>query len=226
MRNRASPPLARQGRFDMILRRRLPLTVAGNVRRRRLPSAEAFRTLRVAKSVMVGAVRILVGVAALWSTCQVASADGQFVRLAVSGDWMAAAHRPSITAPADICIVGNAVSKVALRADREGLQLRVANANWSLPVGVRGSITINLGEWKTILQIDGNTHTTVNADIPDDVVRPLFAAMDKAANMSVAVGEAGPISVSLSGGARATNAFRACAGIEGNSALPAGDPFQ
>ncbi len=175
---------------------------------------------------MIWTIRTILAVVGIYCNTTIACADEQMVPLVVSGDWVTLAHRASMLARPDVCVVFNTTSGVALRAAAEGLQLRVTNSNWSLPTGVQGSITISVGEWKTTLEIDDNTDTMVNAEMPNLVALPLFSAMDKAGNMSVAVGKAKPFPVSLVGSTRATNAFRTCAGIESSAKTPGANPFE
>jgi hypothetical protein len=146
--------------------------------------------------------------------------------LAISGSWAALAHQSSIVAPPDVCVVFDVTSGVALHADIGGIQLRVANSDWSLPAGVAGTIVISVGNWSHSFLIDDNTDNMVNAEVPQDIIGPMFDAMDKSSGMSVVVGQAKPMLVSLSGSTRATNAFRTCAGIKGNVASPGSNPFQ
>lgn len=173
------------------------------------------------RSVMMSTVVIV----ALAATIAPLSADEQLLPLAISGDWVTLAHRPSLIAPPDVCLVGNPARGVALRAGFDGLQFRVANPSWSLPGAVRGNIWITVGDWQVILDIDENSSTMVSAELAIEVVAPMLAAMDKATVMVVTVGKAKPVTVSLAGSKRATNAFRTCAGIAG-SGQPAGEnPF-
>lgn len=153
-------------------------------------------------------------------------ADEQMVPLAVSGDWIALAHRESMIARPDVCAVINGQSGLAFRSDADGTQIRITDEHWTLPVNVEGSIAVSVGDWKTSFDIDDNTDTMVNAEVPADVVLPMFAAMDKAASMSITVGKAKPFPVSLAGSTRATNAFRTCAGIEGSPTTPGSNPFK
>jgi hypothetical protein len=104
--------------------------------------------------------------------------------------------------------------------------VRVTNDSWTLPANVEGNIAISVGDWKAIFDIDDNTDTMVNAEVPAEVVVPMFAAMDKAGSMSITVGKAKPFPVSLSGSTRATNALRTCAGITGNARTPGSNPFE
>jgi hypothetical protein len=114
-----------------------------------------------------------------------ACADEQMVPLAVSGDWMTMAHRESMIARPDVCVVLNGPSGFALRADSDGVQVRVSNEHWSLPANVEGSIAIGVGDWKAEFDIDDNTDNMVNAEVPADIIAPMFAAMDKADSMSI-----------------------------------------
>jgi hypothetical protein len=140
-------------------------------------------------------------------TSQTTRADEQMRPLAISGDWVAMAHQTSMTAPPDMCLVVNGVSGIAIRAADESVQFRVVNKTWALPTGVAGTIMLTIGDWKTVLDIDDNTDTMVNAELSNESIVPMFTAMDKSSNMSVTVGKAKPVLVSLSGSTRATNAF-------------------
>jgi hypothetical protein len=167
-----------------------------------------------------------VALVATLSVATLARADEQLTPLAISGSWAALAHQSSIIAPPDVCVVFDVTSGVALHADAGGVQLRIVNKDWSLPAGVHGNIIVSIGVWKEVLAIDDNADDMVNAEVPQDVLEAMFAAMDKSTSMSVAVGNAKPLLVSLSGSTRATNAFRTCAGIKGNVATPGSNPFQ
>jgi hypothetical protein len=156
-----------------------------------------------------------------------ASADEQMVPLAQSGQWITYAHQASITQRADVCVTANAVRGVGFRADADGIQIRVSNEQWSLPAGVQGSVAISVGsDWTGTFDIDDNTNVMVNAEIDRTAVAAMFAAMDKNSSMAVTVGKAKPLIVSLVGSTRATNAFRTCAGLEGNSPSPGSNPFE
>jgi hypothetical protein len=180
----------------------------------------------IKESVMNALIRLALASAALLGNCVSARAEEQMVPLAISGDWVAMAHRPDMIARADVCIVFDAKRGVALRSGNGVVQLRVTNSSWSLPADVQGNITVNVDAWNAIFEIDDNTDTMVNAEIADNLIEPMFAAMDKASNMSITVGKAKPVVVSLSGSTRATNAFRTCAGIQGNTKAPGSNPFQ
>jgi hypothetical protein len=125
----------------------------------------------------------------LLSSINMAQADERMVPLAVSGDWIAMAHHTSMTAAADMCLVINSSSGVAIRSANEGIQFRVVNTNWTLPTGVEGQILLSIADWNATLEIDDNTDTMVNAELSDDLVIPMFAAMDKSTTMSVTVGK-------------------------------------
>ena len=176
---------------------------------------------------MVGVSRVVqMTLVATLGFAGLAMADEQMTPLAVSGNWVALAHQPSMIGPADVCLVAEATGGVALRASGGGIQLRIVNEKWSLPANVKGDIAMSVGNWKTTFEIDDNTNDMINAEVPPEIVDPMFAAMDKAASMSLAVGNAKPLLVSLSGSTRATNAFRTCAGLKGNVTSPGSNPFQ
>jgi hypothetical protein len=153
-------------------------------------------------------------------------ADEQMVPLAASGEWMTMAHKPSIIAPADVCLALNVVSGVALWAGQGDVQLRVINKAWSLPAGVSGVVSVALPNWNATLDIADNTDTMVSVSLDGEQQTALFRAMDKSNSMAVVVGKARPIQVSLSGSTRATNAFRTCAGLKGDSSDPGSNPFK
>lgn len=159
-----------------------------------------------------------------------AAADEMIVPLAMSGDWAALAHRPSMTAPADVCLAtnmaaGDAAKGVAFRADEFGVEFRVMDPSWSLPANVQGEVVITIGQWNRSFGVDSNTANMVAVEIPPDDLLSLFKEMDKAAQMSVKVGTAAPFTVSLVGSTRATDAFRTCADIKSNSQSPGSNPF-
>ena len=153
-------------------------------------------------------------------------ADEELTPLAESGSWVAMAHRTSMTALPDVCLAVNPIQKLAFRADSDGIEFRIADAKWSLPPNVQGSIGITVGSWNATLDIAANTDSSVSALVPEDVLLAMFAAMDKATVMSVAVGKAKPRAVSLAGSSKATNAFRTCAGVHSNDATAGENPFK
>jgi hypothetical protein len=131
-------------------------------------------------------------------------ADEQIAPLAISGNWVAAAHRASMTAPTDVCIVENVASCAYLRADADHVELRVENQNWALLTAVQGEISLSISQWKTLLDIGANSNTMVAAIVSSDIIVPMFAAMDNAFVMAATVGKAKPVIVSLAGSTRAT----------------------
>ena len=131
-------------------------------------------------------------------------ADERMTPLAVSGSWVAMAHQSGMTAAPDVCIAANPIQHVGLRADSDGVELRISDEKWSLPTDVQGSIVINIGSWNAKVDISANTGQTVAALIPNDVLHAMFSAMDKAAVMSVVVGNSEPRAVSLAGSSKAT----------------------
>jgi hypothetical protein len=156
----------------------------------------------------------------------VSYADEEMVPLAISGEWVAAAHHPSQIAPPDVCMAFDIKSAVAFRASDDGTEFRVSDNKWSLPPRAEGDILISIGTLSTVLHIDWNDATMVSAPVAFPALIPMFDAMDKAPSMSVTVGKAKPLLVSLVGSTRATNAFRTCAGINSNAASPGSNPFE
>jgi hypothetical protein len=171
---------------------------------------------------MTGLFALLVLLTAGWH----AVADEMMVPIAQGGAWLTTAHRMSMTAKPDMCLTANFQSGIAFRSDENGIQVRIIDQKWSLPTGVDGAVTISIGSWKGVFEIDDNTDTMVNAEIENDDVIAMFAAMDTNASMSVGVGKAKPFTVSLVGSTKATNAFRTCAGLSSNSQTPGSNPFK
>jgi len=155
-----------------------------------------------------------------------ANADDHLMPIAQSGDWIAMAHKVSLTAPPDVCIAFNLSAGIALRADGNTIQLRVIDGKWSLPVSVQGSVLISIGDWKLPLEINDNTSDSISAALKPMEIFALLATMDKATTMTVTAGKAKPIPVSLTGSAKVANAFRTCAGIEGGSGKGGENPFK
>ncbi|KAA5609686.1 hypothetical protein [Rhodovastum atsumiense] len=159
---------------------------------------------------------------------QAARADENLVPLAMSGEWIALAHKTSIVAPPDVCMAMHIKGSIAFRAGYSGTEVRVINSKWSLPSSVNGSINLSVGTFKKSFDITSNTDDMVVADVDEDDMIKLFSAMDAASAMVVTAGKAQPVSVSLAGSTKATNAFRTCARIGGKpkSADPEGNPFE
>ncbi len=172
--------------------------------------------------------RELLGKAILLTFCTIAGAQAEesLVPTAESGDWVALEHRESMTDRADVCLALNIPTGVAFRSDGTSVQIRVMNKSWSLPVSVRGALIVSVSEWKQSFDINDNTANMVNAEVPEEAATALFLKMDHASTMHVTAGTARPIDVSLSGSTRVTNAFRTCAGIDGNASSPGSNPFQ
>jgi hypothetical protein len=155
-----------------------------------------------------------------------ANADEHLVPLAQSGEWVAIAHKVSMTAPPDVCIAINARSGVAFRGDGDSVQLRVIDKKWSLPNSVHGDVLVAIGDWNLTLPIGDNTEDSVSAEVNAADILTLLTSMDKGSTMLVTVGKTKPISVSLTGSSKVANAFRTCAGIEGSSAKGGDNPFK
>ncbi|HEY4041387.1 MAG TPA: hypothetical protein VGM32_06020 [Rhodopila sp.] len=130
-----------------------------------------------------------------------------------------------MTARPDVCLAINSHG-IAFRSNEDGVQLRVIDHRWSLPSGVTGSVTVGVGGWSQSFDIDDNTSEMVNAETPQDDLAEMFSRMDKATSMTIAVGKAKPLQVSLVGSTKATTAFRTCAGVTSNSASPESNPFK
>jgi hypothetical protein len=154
-----------------------------------------------------------------------ALADEQIRPLAISGDWAAAAHAASMTAPPDVCLATNIASGFTVRSDEDGLQIRVTNRSWSLPANVTGIVEVDVGNFHKTFEIDDNTDNMVNAELPHDDAIALFSAMDNASSMSVTAGSGKPTTISLAGSTKATNAFRTCAGLNSAGSGGGSNPF-
>jgi hypothetical protein len=157
---------------------------------------------------------------------KIARADEQMMPLAISGEWAAMAHKPSMTQPPDVCVAMNPKTGVAFWSDGDSVQIRVLNEAWSLPASVKGQIMVAVGNVKLSFDINDNTNKMVDANMESAEYQPLFGAMDSASSMMVTVGKAAPIAVSLLGSSKATNAFKTCAGIKGGSSKGGENPFQ
>lgn len=166
-------------------------------------------------------------VAILTFACSMtAYASEQLMPLAQSGEWMAMAHKVSMTAAPDVCIALNPRAGVALRGDGDTVQFKVIDKKWSLPNSVTGNVLIVIGDWNLTLAISDNSEDSVSADVDVTEVLALLTNMDKAATMAVTVGKAKAIPVSLVGSSKVANAFRTCAGIAGSSGKGGENPFK
>jgi hypothetical protein len=155
-----------------------------------------------------------------------AMADEQMRPLAMAGTWIAMAHQPSMIAPPDVCLALDAATGVALWSNGEDVQLRVINSKWSLPTNVAGEVVVSIADWTATLGINDNTDTMISASMEEGQRDALLQAMDKGSSMSVKVGKAGPMKVSLSGSTKVTNAWRTCAGLKGSAGTPDTNPFK
>jgi hypothetical protein len=168
----------------------------------------------------------LLGLALAVSCAIPALADEQLIPLAQSGSWAAVEHRPSMMDPPDVCLASVINGAMALRSDGTTVELRSGNDSWSLPDGVQGSISFTVNGNTYSFDIVSNTDTMVSADVDADKVQPILDDMAKASSLTLTIGKAKPISVSLSGSSKALNAFRTCAGIGGGAAGGGTNPFQ
>lgn len=153
-------------------------------------------------------------------------ANEQMRPLAVSGDWATFAYSSSMLAPPSVCLVLNPTRGIALRAAPEGIEFRVMNDKWSLPTRVKGTIGLVVGDWRHTIEINHNSDVMVSGRLESGAVLALFAAMDKNSSMTAVVGNDKPLSISLAGSTRATNAFRTCASITGGGKGAGSNPFE
>jgi hypothetical protein len=74
-------------------------------------------------------------------------ADESMTPLAMSGNWVAFAHHVSMLTPPDTCAAAAAAGQthIILRVDNDNNEFRVANEDWSLPVGITGTIKLMAG---------------------------------------------------------------------------------
>jgi hypothetical protein len=152
--------------------------------------------------------------------------DEQIVPLAQSGDWMAAEHTTSMTAPPDVCMAVDNEGDLAFRSDGTSVEIRSQNQSWSLPDGVQGTVEIIVNGNTYTFNIDSNTDKMIDAEVDPSKVSPILDDIAKASSLQMTIGKAKPITVSLSGSAAALNAFRTCAGISGSAPGAGTNPFQ
>ncbi len=102
----------------------------------------------------------------------------------------------------------------------------MSNSAWSLPTDVAGMVALNIKDKQFELLIGGNTDSSISAEVPDETALEMLALMDKSKVMTIVVGKAKPMNISLSGSSRALNAFRTCAHIRGNNEEAGSNPFK
>ena len=164
---------------------------------------------------------------ALWlAGAAPATAQERLVPLVVSGSWAAMVYTANPIGPPEVCMAINLTAGIAFRTDRSGTQIRIVNEKWSLPTNAQGTFTVKIGDMSENYIIDANTSTMVSADIGLFPAAILLGHMDKAAQMTVTVGNDKPFIVSLAGSTRATNAYRTCAGMPSADAGPGTNPFR
>jgi hypothetical protein len=154
-------------------------------------------------------------------------AQGEGIRLVASGDWVASEQRDSSARPPDICSAfttavgsGNAGQTFGLQANIIDSEVRFSDVRWSLPANVSGTLELAVGDYRATLKIGDNTNDMVIAAIAAGPLRAMIGAMEKANAMTVTIGADAPLTVSLRGSNRATDAFRACAGRIGGAGHP------
>jgi len=154
-------------------------------------------------------------------------AQGEGIRLAASGDWVATEQRDSSTGPPDICSAfttgvgsGNEGQTFGLQANIIDTEVRFSDLRWSLPANVSGTLELAVGNYRATLKISDNTNDMAIAAITAGSLKAMIGAMEKANAMTVTIGGGAPLTVSLKGSNRATDAFRACAGRIGAAGHP------
>ena len=171
---------------------------------------------------------VIIGFLAVFALSAPALSEEQMRVQAASGSWVAYIHQPSMVAPADVCLAVQTDAGFAFRAGPDGVQLRVMNREWSLPAHVTGKITVKVGDLAQSYGIDFNDDTMVSASLGIFQIMTLLDAMDRASVMVVGAGKGAPVTASLAGSTKVTNAFRACAGLGGmgaKKAAPGANPF-
>lgn len=164
--------------------------------------------------------------ALLIATAAPARADEQMIPLAMSGTWMAVAHKASLVAPPDICVVTDVATGFVLWTNGEEVQLRFVDQKWSLPSYVVGQITVSIADWTAAFDITNNSGTMVIALLDENQRSALLQNMNKGRSMSIKIGKAAPVRVSLEGSRKVTNAWRTCAGLEGGDGTTESNPFK
>ncbi len=148
-----------------------------------------------------------------------AAADGALRTLVVSGDWIAKERHAPITGGREVCIAftGTAANGFGLRASPDDFEVRYSQGNWALPADVAGSLVIDVGRYRSVLTLTGNTSDTAIAAVSREQLHGMIAAMEKASWMTVTPGIAPAQRISLRGSNRATTAFMKCVGGIGAS---------
>lgn len=183
-----------------------------------------FNIMRGKKLMRLQSVLVLM---AVFSVIRVANADEQMRLIAQSGGWVTMSHSDTMLSHPDVCVTFNVTTGVLFRASTDdGVQVRIVNKTWTLPVGVTGTIRLSVGKVSQSVDITSNTDSMVAADVEVDDLKPLLTEMDKQSTMEVVVGKAKPMNVSLVGSTVATNAFRTCAGIRTGDPAGGNNPFR
>ncbi len=158
-----------------------------------------------------------------------AVADDGITPIAAEGDWMATEHQDSITDAPDVCMAMELPAEFALRADSNDVEFRLVNTSWALPADVSGNMNLAVNGNKYSLAITSNTNNMVAAAVSDEQLLAIAGDMNKSGSMTVTVGNAPPVQVSLSGSNSVMTAFLTCADIQppaGTNGGPGSNPFQ
>ena len=155
-------------------------------------------------------------------------AQGKNILLVTSGDWIATEQRDSAAAPPYLCstLTRKAGRSFEIQANIVDTEARFADARWSQPASIPGTLVITIGAYQVTLKVTDTANDVAIAAIDADQLRLMIGAMEKADAMTLTPGSAMPQTISLKGSNVATNAFRACAAQLRAAHNPAPGPLQ
>ena len=146
-----------------------------------------------------------------------AYADQTVMSLAQNGNWSATAYAGNQNGSPPLCVSSsdNDPSFTVLIENKlyGNNEVQLSNSSWALPLGVTGTISVNVNGHQYVYAISWNKSSMVSADITRDQLTSLVADMETASSMQVTAGSASPITISLTGSQPALAAMMDCAGL-------------
>ena len=151
---------------------------------------------------------------------QVAQADDRPEINVTSGAWMSGDLIDGVEV--DVCLAIGSQGKLAFRADKDTLEVRTSNENWSLAADSTGDMTVTAGSFSHTYSMHTMDSTHLTGVVEASDLTPLLDAMNKAPIATLTFNKKNATTVSLSGSTKALNDWRTCVGSHGFGNLGGG----
>ena len=130
-----------------------------------------------------------------------------------NGSWVAVSYVDGTVT--DVCVASSLGGKLGFRSDKETVEIRSANPEWSLGTNTTGTMTITAGKYSQDFAMNALNGTTLTTVVPASDLIPLLDAFDTASSASITFGKKTKDIVSLSGSTKILNTWRTCTGANG-----------